>query len=100
MLPSLVAAGDSLECPSKSLPYLKEYRLGVNSAWIRNGSLEKSSGLIDAVLDVTTDFSWLSKGDRVLIKLVLNSGNAFPATSDPWVLERVVRILKDKGAGR
>jgi len=55
--------------------------------------------MIDAVLDATTDFSWLSKGDRVLIKLALNSGNPFPATSDPWVLEQIVRLLKDKGAG-
>jgi len=92
MLPSMVTAGDAVPSPSKSLPYLKEYRPGVNSAWIRKGRLERSSGLIDAVLDATTDFSWLSKGDTVLIKIALNSGNAYPATSDPWVLKQVVKI--------
>ena len=95
MLPSMVTAGDAVQ----SLPYVKGYRPGVNSAWIKKGQLEQSTGMIDVVLDATTDFSWLSKGDRVLIKLALNSGNPFPATSDPWVLEQVVRILKDKGAG-
>ncbi len=99
MLPSVVTAGEAMPSPSKSLPYLKEYRPGVNSAWIRKGRLEKSSGLIDAVLDATTDFSWLSKGDRILIKLALNSGNEYPATTDPWALAQVVRILKNKGAG-
>ncbi|MBW2296976.1 MAG: DUF362 domain-containing protein [Deltaproteobacteria bacterium] len=99
MLPSVVTAGEAMPSSSKSLPYLKEYRPGVNSAWIRKGRLEKSSGLIDAVLDATTDFSWLSKGDRILIKLALNSGNEYPATTDPWALAQVVRILKNKGAG-
>ncbi len=99
MLPSMVTAGEELKSPSKDLQVLKGYQPGVNSAWVRKGQLYKSSGLIKNILESTTDFSWLSKGDKILIKLALNSGNEFPATSDPWVLTQVVRILKSKGSG-
>lgn len=99
MLPSVVTAGEASKSPSRGLPLLKGYQPRISSAWIKKGQLEKSTGLIDAVLDATTDFSWLSKGDRILIKLALNSGNEYPATTDPWALAQVVRILKDKGAG-
>jgi uncharacterized protein (DUF362 family) len=71
----------------------------VNSAWIQKGQLGESSVMIHDMLESTTDFSWLSKGDTVFIKLALNSGNEFPATSDPWLLKQVVTILKNKGAG-
>lgn len=47
-----------------------------------------------------TDFAWLSRGDTVLIKPVCNSGNAYPATTDPVALHAMVRLLKEKGAGR
>lgn len=99
MLPSVATAAKVTESPSKDLQILKGYQPGVNSAWIKKGQLEKSSGMINDMLDATTDFSWLSKGDKVLIKVALNSGNEFPATSDPWLLQQVVRILKSRGAG-
>lgn len=47
-----------------------------------------------------TDFSWLSKGDSVLIKIALNSGNPYPATTDPVGIKTIVELLKEKGAGR
>lgn len=47
-----------------------------------------------------TDFSWLSRGDKVLIKPVVNSGNPYPATSHPGGLRALVSLLKEKGAGR
>ena len=99
MLPSVVTAGKALESPGKDLQLLKGYHPGVNSAWIRKGQRENSSGLINDILESTTDFSWLSRGDKILIKLALNSGNEFPATTDPWILKEVIRILKSKGAG-
>jgi len=46
-----------------------------------------------------TIFSWLSKGDRVLIKIALNSGKHYPATTDPWSVHCLVKLLKEKGAG-
>jgi len=47
-----------------------------------------------------TDFSWLSKGDSVLIKPTLNSGNPYPATTNPTGIAAMVALLKEKGAGR
>jgi uncharacterized protein (DUF362 family) len=47
-----------------------------------------------------TDFAWLGKGDAVWIKPVVNSGNAYPATTDPLALRAVAGLLKERGAGR
>jgi len=47
-----------------------------------------------------TDFSWLSRGDTVLVKPVCNSGNPYPATTDPLALRAVVGLLREQGAGR
>lgn len=47
-----------------------------------------------------TDFSWLSSGDAVFIKPVINSGNPYPATTNPEAIAAMVGLLKDKGAGR
>lgn len=59
--------------------------------------------LISAVKDAAqavTDFDWLSKGDAVLIKPALNSGNRYPATTSPEGVKAMVELLKEKGAGR
>ncbi|MFH0994135.1 MAG: DUF362 domain-containing protein [Pseudomonadota bacterium] len=50
--------------------------------------------------EAATDFSWLSKGDTVFIKPVVNSGNPYPATTSPTAIVAMVDILKEKGAGR
>lgn len=47
-----------------------------------------------------TDFSWLSRGDRVLIKVVCNSGGAYPFTTDPIALRAMIRLLRERGAGK
>lgn len=47
-----------------------------------------------------TDFSWLSKGDTVLIKPAVNSGNVYPATTDPWAIAEMVTLLRERGACR
>lgn len=47
-----------------------------------------------------TDFSWLSRGDSVLIKPVVNSGNLYPATTNPLGLMAMIALLKEKGAKR
>jgi uncharacterized protein (DUF362 family) len=47
-----------------------------------------------------TDFAWLSRGDSVLIKPVCNSGNDYPATTDPLALRAMIRLLLERGAGR
>jgi uncharacterized protein (DUF362 family) len=50
--------------------------------------------------EAATDFSWLSKGDAVFIKPVINSGNPYPATTSPAAIAAMIEILKEKGAGR
>ncbi len=50
--------------------------------------------------EAATDFSWLSKGDTVLIKPALNSVNPYPATTSPLAVGAMIELLKEKGAGR
>jgi len=47
-----------------------------------------------------TDFSWLSRGDSVLIKPANNSGEKSPATTHPGSVASMIKLLKEKGAGR
>jgi len=47
-----------------------------------------------------SDFSWLSRGDTVVIKPVCNSGNVYPATTDPAALRAMIALLREKGARR
>jgi uncharacterized protein (DUF362 family) len=67
---------------------------------VKNGSGDHV--LIEAVKNAAraaTDFSWLSRGDSVFIKPALNSGNPYPATTNPEGIGAVVELLKEKGAG-
>lgn len=48
--------------------------------------------------EAATDFSWLSRGDSILIKPVVNSGNAYPATTSPAGMKALIGLLKEKGA--
>lgn len=68
----------------------------LSAAWMPKG--DTSYTLFKRVIEKATDFSWLNKGDSVLIKLALNSGNVFPATSDPWALDCLLKVLKEHGA--
>jgi uncharacterized protein (DUF362 family) len=59
--------------------------------------------LIQAVMETAqavTDFGWLDRGDSVMIKPALNSGNPYPATTSPTGIKAMVALLKEKGAGR
>ncbi len=68
----------------------------LSAAWLPKG--DTSYTLFKRMIEKSTDFSWLKKGDRVLVKLALNSGNPFPATSDPWALDCLLKVLKEHGA--
>lgn len=46
------------------------------------------------------DFSWLSEGDTVLIKIALNANAAHPMSTSPNGVRAMVAELKDRGAGR
>jgi uncharacterized protein (DUF362 family) len=52
----------------------------------------------EAIL-ATTDLSWLQQGDSVFVKVASNSDLAPPAVTSPAVLEGVVSLLKEAGAG-
>ena len=70
-------------------------------AGVKNGC--ESKILINAVKEAAqaaTDFSWLTSGDSVLIKPVLNSSNPYPATTNPEGVKAMVELLKKKRAGR
>jgi uncharacterized protein (DUF362 family) len=66
----------------------------------RGSSEDVIRNAVKRAAEAATDFSWLSKGDTVIIKPVLNSGNAYPATTSPIGIKAMVELLKDRGAGR
>jgi uncharacterized protein (DUF362 family) len=74
--------------------------VGASLAGIARGSSDEQveDAVRRAALEAT-DFSWLSRGDRVLIKTVCNSGGAYPFTTDPIALRAMIGLLKEKGAG-
>jgi uncharacterized protein (DUF362 family) len=56
-----------------------------------------------AIRDATfavDNLDWLRPGDTVLIKPVINSGKPYPSTTSPLAIASMVRLLKQKGAGR
>jgi len=68
---------------------------------VRRGSSEDV--IAEAVWNASlqaTDFSWLSRGDSVLIKPANNSGEKYPATTHPGSVASMIKLLKEKGAGR
>ena len=79
---------------------ITDQELQVSCSWVFKGEHENSYVLFKKIVEAATDFSWLSKGDRVLIKMALNSGNPYPATTDPWSVKCMVKLLREKGAGR
>jgi uncharacterized protein (DUF362 family) len=70
-------------------------------AGVGRGASEQVMKLaVRAAAEATTDFSWLSKGDSVFIKPALNSGNPYPATTNPIAIGAMVELLKQKRARR
>ena len=75
------------------------YRPDVASGWVKKGEIEQSYALFKKVVERATDFSWLGSGDSVFISLSIDSGNSYPAVSDPVTLRFLARLLREKGAG-
>lgn len=96
--PSILAGCGTSSTPLPS-PEPTVYKHSVSSAWIPKDKQEDSYPLFKAMVEDATDFSWLSMGDRIFLKLALNSGNPFPATTDPWALKCMIELLNEKGAG-
>jgi uncharacterized protein (DUF362 family) len=55
---------------------------------------------VKRVAEAASDFSWLTRGDVVFIKVAGNSGNRYPATTSPLAVQAMVSLLRKKGAGR
>ncbi len=73
----------------------------VSLAGMRQGLAEADAmAAVRQAAEAATDFSWLSRGDSVLIKPVVNSGNPYPATTSPIGLKAMIALLKEKGAKR
>jgi len=109
-----IAAGASVlaVCPStrscavSQIP-VKENKLTPGSpakvclSGIKKGAEENKIKLaVRSSAEAATDFSWLSKGDSIFIKPVVNSGNPYPATTSPIAIAAMVEFLREKGAGR
>jgi uncharacterized protein (DUF362 family) len=84
----------------EQMPVLDSYAPRASSSWIAKGEHQNAYNLFKKTIEAATDFSWLSSGDRVLLKLALNKGNPYPATTDPWSIACMVKLLKEKGAGQ
>jgi uncharacterized protein (DUF362 family) len=65
-----------------------------------SGSAEQLRAAVRVAAVAATDFAWLSRGDRVLIKPALNSGKRYPATTSPVAVAAMIELLREKGAGR
>jgi uncharacterized protein (DUF362 family) len=52
----------------------------------------------DILLKSSDNFSWLDKGDTVLLKPALNSPDPYPATTHPLAVEVTSRLLAERGA--
>ncbi len=89
--------GGTTDCADENV--ISGYQPVVSSAWIPKGAQSSSYEMFKDMVEAATDFSWLGKNDRVLLKLALNSANDFPATTDPWAVDCMLKILKEKGAG-
>jgi uncharacterized protein (DUF362 family) len=70
------------------------------AAVARGSGAEATLRAVRAAAEAATDFSWLTRGDRVLIKPACNSGNPYPATTDPLALRAMIQLLYERGAGR
>jgi uncharacterized protein (DUF362 family) len=66
----------------------------------RAAAPEATRRAVRATAEAASDFSWLSRGDTVLVKPACNSPNPYPATTDPVALHAMVGLLREKGAGR
>lgn len=76
-------------------------KINVSLAGVNQASPKADvSAAVRHAAEAVTDFSWLSKGDSVFIKPVVNSGNSYPATTSPVAVKTMVSILKEKGAKR
>jgi uncharacterized protein (DUF362 family) len=106
LLPSCVSPPSPEDTANEGLPSrqkgalgtLQGYNPAVSSLWIPRGKKDQYFDRFKQMIASVTDFSWLKSGDKVLLKIALNSGLAFPSTTDPWLLQCMIKLLNEKGA--
>ncbi len=54
---------------------------------------------VKTAMSAATDLRWLKTGDSVFLKVASNSYFAPPAVTSPGILEGVIQLLKESGAG-
>jgi uncharacterized protein (DUF362 family) len=86
------ATPDSLSTITGDQPHVSSY-------WTPHAARDQSYDRFTKVVESATDFGWLSRGDRVFLKISLNSDRPYPATTDPWLVGAMIRLLQEKGAG-
>ncbi len=98
---SLVGAGAAAALASAGAARASDKTADVGLAGVPRGA---DAAVIESAARSAAEgaggFSWLSKGDSVLIKPVVNSGNPYPATTSPEGLAAMIKILREKGAGK
>jgi uncharacterized protein (DUF362 family) len=101
---ALPACSDSmraLEKEANAMPVIDALHSRASGAWIAKDAGEAEAyPLFKQVVEAATDFSWLSRGDAVFVKIAINSANPYPATTDRWSVASTIRLLKEKGAGK
>lgn len=100
LIPACAHSMKGMEKDFEAMPVDNMWTPHAASAWIPKGEHADAYDIFKKTVEAATDFSWLSAGDSVLIKLSLNSANPYPATTDPWSLAFMIRLLREKGAGR
>ncbi len=99
--PSLAHARKELNLggvDSAALPVVPDLTPLVHGSWLPRGEADYAA--FKKVVEAASDFVWLTAGDTVMLKLSLNSHHEYPATTDPWAVDCMVRLLEEKGAGR
>jgi uncharacterized protein (DUF362 family) len=89
------------EAPAESLAHAAGEPVPVALSAVPRGAAEEATErAVRRAALAASDFAWLSRGDTVLIKPACNSGNVYPATTDPVALRAMIRLLRERGAGR
>lgn len=60
---------------------------------------DDEAAAISRAIELAGGLDFIAPGDSVLLKIALNSCNAFPATTSPFLIAQLISLLKARGAG-
>jgi uncharacterized protein (DUF362 family) len=73
-------------------------RSGVVPVGVARAPLGAARAACEQAIEAAGGLPWMSRGDRVLLKVASNSGNAHPAVTSPSTVEAMAAIFRDAGA--